>query len=40
VRVAFLDFVDASITSIALPSIRRALHFSVDGLQWSPSGVR
>jgi EmrB/QacA subfamily drug resistance transporter len=36
--VAFLDFVDASITNIALPSIRSSLHFSVDGLQWIPSG--
>jgi EmrB/QacA subfamily drug resistance transporter len=36
--VAFLDFVDASITNIALPSIRHSLHFSVDGLQWIPSG--
>jgi EmrB/QacA subfamily drug resistance transporter len=36
--VAFLDFVDASITNIALPSIRTSLHFSVDGLQWIPSG--
>jgi EmrB/QacA subfamily drug resistance transporter len=36
--VAFLDFVDASITNIALPSIRRSLHFSVEGLQWIPSG--
>jgi hypothetical protein len=36
--VAFLDFVDVSITNIALPSIRRSLHFSVDGLQWIPSG--
>ena len=35
--VAFLDFVDASIVNIALPSIRRALHFSVGGLQWVPS---
>ena len=35
--VAFLDFVDASIVNIALPSIRRALHFSVDDLQWVPS---
>ena len=25
--VAFLDFVDASIVNIALPSIRRSLHF-------------
>src|SRR5438067_1109444 len=36
--VAFLDFVDASIVNIALPSIRHALHFSVAGLQWVPSG--
>src|SRR5437764_11093749 len=36
--VAFLDFVDASIVNIALPSIRRALHFSIAGLQWVPSG--
>ena len=36
--VAFLDFVDASITNIALPSMRRSLHFSVEGLQWVPSG--
>src|SRR6195256_3790177 len=36
--VAFLDFVDASIVNVALPSMRRALHFSVQGLQWVPSG--
>jgi EmrB/QacA subfamily drug resistance transporter len=36
--VAFLDFVDGSIVNVALPSIRRALHFSVAGLQWVPSG--
>jgi EmrB/QacA subfamily drug resistance transporter len=36
--VAFLDFVDASIVNIALPSIRRDLHFSVESLQWVPSG--
>lgn len=36
--VAFLDFVDAPIVNIALPSIRNALHFSVAGLQWVPSG--
>jgi EmrB/QacA subfamily drug resistance transporter len=36
--IAFLDFVDASITNVALPSIRRSLHFSVEGLQWIPSG--
>src|SRR2546423_11456744 len=35
--VAFLDFVDASIVNVALPSIRRSLHFSVEGLQWVPS---
>jgi EmrB/QacA subfamily drug resistance transporter len=35
--VAFLDFVDASIVNIALPSIRRALDFSVDSLVWVPS---
>ncbi len=32
--VAFLDFVDASIVNIALPSIRRDLHFSVQSLVW------
>jgi EmrB/QacA subfamily drug resistance transporter len=36
--IAFLDFVDASIVNVALPSIRHALHFSVQGLQWIPSG--
>src|SRR5438128_2238665 len=36
--VAFLDFVDASIVNIALPSMRRALGFSVQDLQWVPSG--
>src|SRR4051812_50096555 len=35
--IAFLDFVDASIVNVALPSIRRDLHFSVQGLQWVPS---
>src|SRR6267154_3351901 len=35
--IAFLDFVDASITNVALPSIRHALHFSEAGLQWVPS---
>jgi EmrB/QacA subfamily drug resistance transporter len=35
--VAFLDFVDASIVNIALPSIRRDLDFSEQGLQWVPS---
>src|SRR3954469_18978209 len=36
--VAFLDFVDASIVNVALPSIRRDLHFSVQNLQWVLSG--
>jgi EmrB/QacA subfamily drug resistance transporter len=36
--VAFLDFVDASIVNIALPSIRRALHFSDQSLVWVPGG--
>src|SRR2546422_321278 len=36
--VAFLDFIDASIVNIALPSIRHDLHFSVQGLVWIPSG--
>src|SRR5881227_3501101 len=35
--IAFLDFVDASIVNVALPSIRDALHFSVQDLQWVPS---
>src|SRR3954449_4668706 len=33
--VAFLDFVDASIVNIALPSIRRDLGFSEQALQWA-----
>jgi EmrB/QacA subfamily drug resistance transporter len=36
--VAFLDFVDASIVNVALPSIRRDLNFSVQNLQWVLSG--
>ena len=36
--VAFLDFVDASIVNVALPSIRSDLHFSVQNLQWVLSG--
>src|SRR5829696_3472929 len=36
--VAFLDFVDASIVNVALPSIRSDLHFSEQALQWVPSG--
>src|SRR4051812_50011928 len=35
--VAFLDFVDASIVNVALPSTRRDLGFSEQGLQWVPS---
>ena len=35
--VAFLDFIDASIVNVALPSIRRDLDFSLEGLQWVPS---
>jgi len=36
--IAFLDFIDASITNVALPLIRDDLHVSVQGLQWVPSG--
>jgi EmrB/QacA subfamily drug resistance transporter len=36
--IAFLDFVDASIVNIALPDIRKNLHFSVQNLQWVLSG--
>src|SRR5436190_23690682 len=36
--VGFLDFVDASIVNVALPSIRRDLHFSLPSLQWVLSG--
>ena len=35
--VAFIDFVDASIVNVALPSIRRDLGFSEQALQWVPS---
>ena len=35
--VAFLDFVDASIVNVALPSIRSDLGFSEQALQWVPS---
>jgi len=31
--VALLDFVDASIVNVALPTIRHRLHFSVQSLQ-------
>ena len=36
--VAFLDFVDAYIVNVALPDIRKDLGFSVQDLQWVPSG--
>jgi EmrB/QacA subfamily drug resistance transporter len=36
--VAFLDFVDVTIVNVALPSIRADLGFSVQELQWVPSG--
>jgi EmrB/QacA subfamily drug resistance transporter len=36
--VAFLDFIDASIVNVALPAMRESLHFSVQSLQWVPSG--
>ena len=36
--VGFLDFVDASIVNVALPSIQHHLHFSVQSLQWVLSG--
>src|SRR5947207_4832589 len=36
--VGFLDFVDASIVNVALPSIRADLGFSVQNLQWVLSG--
>jgi EmrB/QacA subfamily drug resistance transporter len=36
--IAFLDFVDASIVNVALPSIRADLGFSVQNLQWVLSG--
>src|ERR1700751_5569998 len=36
--VGFLDFLDASIVNVALPSISRELHFSVQNLQWVLSG--
>ena len=35
--MAFLDFVDASITNVALPHILTSLRFSVQSLQWVPS---
>ncbi|MDX6685244.1 MAG: hypothetical protein QOF86_1372 [Baekduia sp.] len=36
--IAFLDFVDASIVNVALPTIRDDLDFSVQNLQWVISG--
>ena len=36
--IACLDFIDASITNVALPLIRDDLHMTVQGLQWVPSG--
>jgi MFS family permease len=36
--VGFLYFLDASIVNVALPSIARDLHFSVQNLQWVLSG--
>ena len=36
--VAFLDFLDTSIVNVALPSIARDLHFSVQNLHWVLSG--
>ena len=36
--IGFLDFVDASIVNVALPSIRADLGFSVQHLQWVLSG--
>ncbi|MDI2126554.1 MFS transporter [Yinghuangia seranimata] len=36
--VAFLDFIDASIVNIALPTIQDDLHLSNQSLQWVPSG--
>jgi EmrB/QacA subfamily drug resistance transporter len=36
--VAFLDFVDASIVNVALPSIRSDLGFTIRNLQWVLTG--
>ncbi len=36
--VQFLDVVDSSIMNVALPSIRRDLHFTAQDLQWVLSG--
>jgi len=32
--VGFLDFIDATIVNVALPSIRHDMHMSVQSLQW------
>jgi EmrB/QacA subfamily drug resistance transporter len=36
--VQFLDIIDSSIVTVALPSIQGSLHFSQQDLQWVPSG--
>src|SRR6185437_2220952 len=36
--VQFMDVLDASILNIALPSIKRDLGFSQEGLQWIVNG--
>lgn len=36
--VAFLDLIDVTIVNVALPAIRSDLGFSVQELQWVPSG--
>src|ERR1044072_6362338 len=36
--VQFMDVLDASILNIALPSIKRDLGFSQEGLQWVVNG--
>jgi EmrB/QacA subfamily drug resistance transporter len=36
--VGFLDFIDVTIVNVALPAIRDDLGFSVQQLQWVPSG--
>ncbi|MBW8486864.1 MFS transporter [Actinomadura parmotrematis] len=36
--IAFVDFIDGSIVNVALPAIRADLGFSVQDLQWVPSG--
>jgi EmrB/QacA subfamily drug resistance transporter len=35
---AFLDVIDTTIVNIALPSIRKDIHFTVQSLQWIASG--